>query len=59
MRALAVALTFHVLGPALALAEEGISQGVFVANNVWMMLRIGGRSKASSRKGRVTLFVLA
>lgn len=24
--------------PALALAEEGISQGVFVANNVWMMI---------------------
>jgi len=40
--ALAAALAGTLLLPGLALAEDGgVSQGLFTANNVWMMLCAG------------------
>ena len=34
-------LLLNAVAPALAMAEEGVSAGVFTANNVWMMLCAG------------------
>ena len=40
--------------PTLALAEDGVSQGVFVANNVWMMIW-SVRSQVPAGGGKKTI----
>ncbi len=36
-----IVLLFGVLAPGVAMAESGVSDGLFAANNVWMMLAAG------------------